>query len=200
MKRGNILSLTLVAALSASTLTACAKKPAQRPMRREVQAPSPAYLDHVIQYSGETLAVISAWYTGRASNWNYIRDVNPGLNPQRLRLGQTVRIPADLATRSEPMPKEFVRRFVRGEEKAPSNDPGLQPTPEATPADQGVVTESEVAPESTPAPVVSESPAPTPQAAALPPVPTSTVVPAVKIETPPSDDAEREKLLDELLN
>lgn len=88
-------------------------------MPRQSQQPGPesappsgdlqGYLEHHVQYSGETLAIISAWYTGKATNWNTILAANPGLRPDRIRIGQVINVPKDLVVKSEPMPKSFMK-------------------------------------------------------------------------------------------
>lgn len=65
-----------------------------------------APLIHTIKYSGETLGAIAAWYTGSLSNWREIAKFNPNLNPNKLRLGDSVMIPSNLVRRTEPFSKQ----------------------------------------------------------------------------------------------
>lgn len=81
-------------------LLACSKK--------VTPAPAPEPYVHTIQYSGETLALISTWYTGSRNNWEKIKAENPGLNERRLRIGDQVRIPVELMTKNEPLPKNLI--------------------------------------------------------------------------------------------
>jgi hypothetical protein len=68
------------------------------------------YLMHTVSQPGETLGVISAWYTKRSSNWQAIARANPSVNPNRIRLGQTILIPRELVVEASPLPASFVRR------------------------------------------------------------------------------------------
>lgn len=92
------------------------------------------YVYHRIKYSGETVAVISAWYTKSAKNWPEIVDANPKMVPSKLRLGDIVRIPKNIVKRSGPLPSEFVTSFKNGVNKDTSKS-GLAASPEisATP-------------------------------------------------------------------
>ena len=92
-----VLSLSLMA-----FLTGCPPKTPTQPSSAE-----PPYLEHTIQYSGETLSIVSKWYTGSADNWSEILKHNKGLDVKRLSIGQKVLIPRELVTQSEPLPKKF---------------------------------------------------------------------------------------------
>jgi nucleoid-associated protein YgaU len=67
--------------------------------------PAPKYFTHTISRSGETYMAIARWYTGAAANWQLIAQANPGIDPQYLRLGFAVRIPEEIMTTRQPMPK-----------------------------------------------------------------------------------------------
>jgi len=69
----------------------------------------PDDVEHRIAYSGETLAIIANWYTGKSTNWTLIRDANPGLRPERLNIGQLVRIPGELVIERNPMPRKVLQ-------------------------------------------------------------------------------------------
>ncbi|NOQ46040.1 MAG: hypothetical protein GQ559_05130 [Desulfobulbaceae bacterium] len=64
---------------------------------------------HTIRWRGETLAVISTWYTGTQKNWKTIVESNPGLNSRQLLIGSIVLIPKDLMLRDDAMPYEFLQ-------------------------------------------------------------------------------------------
>lgn len=66
------------------------------------------YIDHIVQYPGETLSIIANWYTGSGRNWELVLDANPGVDPRRIRLGDLIRIPRELLTREDPMPRSAV--------------------------------------------------------------------------------------------
>lgn len=169
----------------------CAPQQPQ-PNRPAQTQPQPRYFEHTITFSGETLADIALWYTGKAANWSLIQGANPGLKPDRLRIGQKILIPQDLVVNERPFTKTSLKR-------APQKNVSDQVKPEQTPAPS----EEPVSPTATP---IEEEP--TPIATVVPTAsptlePTSEPVPPVATpaakSSPSSEDAEREKLLDELL-
>ena len=72
----------------------------------------PTYYKHKVQWQGETLSVISKWYTGKYQNWKKLINHNPELNPKRIRLGQKVYIPNDLLKTHEPLPQKFAAKCM----------------------------------------------------------------------------------------
>ncbi len=81
--------------------------------------PLPQFYEHVVRWNGETLAIISKWYTGKFSNWKDIVEANPGLNPKRIRKGNIIKIPNDLLITKKPLPEEFVQKFYKKKEEEP---------------------------------------------------------------------------------
>jgi len=81
--------------------------------------PEPAYIEHVVRWQGETLSLISKWYTGKFSNWKIIAEANPDLNPKRMRKGNIIKIPKELLRTQKPMPKSFVDKFYKKKEEEP---------------------------------------------------------------------------------
>ena len=65
---------------------------------------------HKVSYTGETLRIISAWYTGDPANAGRIARINDINNPNLLFLGQTIRLPRYLLLRSDPLPQEEVEK------------------------------------------------------------------------------------------
>lgn len=178
--------------------TACANNNNQpAPSQQNIPTPQESYLEHTISFSGETLAEIAAWYTGRGLNWTAIRDANPSIRPDRLRLGQIILIPRSLVTNEKP--------FTRKSSKKTAKTPEPAPEAKATPASG----EPAAAPTEVPTPSPTEAPAltPTEPTAAPTATPEPTLVPTVVPTATPeaaatkanSKDLEREKLLDELL-
>jgi hypothetical protein len=164
---------------------------APAPSQNNIPTPQESYLEHTIAYSGETLAEIALWYTGKASNWTQIREANPSIRPDRLRLGQVILIPQNIITNDKP--------FTRRPSKKKTSEVIENPTPKAN---------SNPEPTATEAPS-TDSPTPAPTEAPLAPVATAeptvaptiapTPVPEAPTPQPNSKDLEREKLLDELL-
>jgi hypothetical protein len=68
---------------------------------------------HVVTHRGETLGIVSAWFTGKSGNWREIQQANPELNPDRIDIGDTVFIPKSLLVREDDLPLDFVRKYLR---------------------------------------------------------------------------------------
>ncbi|MEN8692543.1 MAG: LysM domain-containing protein [Desulfobacterales bacterium] len=86
-----------------------AVQPAPEPQPPEPEtAVEPAPYVHTVRRSGETLIAISRWYTGAADNWKRLVDVNNGLNPRRIRVGDEILIPEELMKTHQPMPADFM--------------------------------------------------------------------------------------------
>lgn len=185
-------------------------------------------IEHRVSFSGETLALIASWYTGKSTNWTYIRDANPGLRPERINLGQVIRIPGHLVVQRSPMPRRFLQDAVVRSPKRPSsgNTESAESTKEAgavastnsteeIPADKGADSQAYLNELLADQPGAANSA--NSQVAPAADVPTavgldslgSNAAPAVAVEAPPTNveneapptgDSEREKLLDELLS
>ena len=99
-----------------------AEPPKPQP-KEEVKAPPPPpepdYIEHVVRWNGETLGIISKWYTGKFSNWKAIAEANPDLNLKRMRKGNIIKIPKELLRTQKPMPKSFVDKFYKKKEEEP---------------------------------------------------------------------------------
>jgi len=63
---------------------------------------------HGVRWEGEALSLIAEWYTGSWRNWEAIARVNPGLDPNRIRIGDRILIPEGLLKKREPMPPDFL--------------------------------------------------------------------------------------------
>jgi LysM repeat protein len=81
-----------------------------------------AFYVHTVKWPGESLSIISKWYTGNIDQWSTIAKSNPALNPNLIRVGVKIRIPKKIMTNEKPMPKEFVASFyhevTKGSDKA----------------------------------------------------------------------------------
>lgn len=127
IKRSKVVVLTALLPL-ALILTSCSA-----PKSNPAPAPEPEeeFAYHKIKYSGETVAVISAWYTKSAKNWPEIVDANPKMVPSKLRIGDYVRIPKRLISRNSSLPQDFVASFKSGVNKDSSKGEIVKPTDES---------------------------------------------------------------------
>ncbi|MBN8550482.1 MAG: hypothetical protein J0M12_14300 [Deltaproteobacteria bacterium] len=112
-------------------------------------ASGPVY--HTVSLSGETLGAISDWYTGSPNNWRLIAKENGSLNPDRLRLGDQIYIPATLVFRREPFPASMIASSKKPVKSTPANSAAQPPQPAETVAvvdteSVAVVTAEKVAP------------------------------------------------------
>jgi hypothetical protein len=95
-----------------------------------VQEPS-AY-EHTVRWSGETLSIIAKWYTGDARNWSILARENPSLSRNKLKIGATVKIPRNILTNSEPLPRSAIPQAAKP--KRPPGAKGMSPRKGAPPA------------------------------------------------------------------
>ena len=75
--------------------------------------PKPRFYVHEVRWPGETLSVISLWYTGSLKNWKTINKANPDLNPKLMFIGYKILIPLDILKTSKPMPYKYLRASLR---------------------------------------------------------------------------------------
>jgi len=68
--------------------------PPPRPTPLSPPAPEPRYIDYTVK-KGDTLWSLAKRFLGDGKQWQKIAAANPGLNPQRLLPGITIRIPTD---------------------------------------------------------------------------------------------------------
>ncbi|MFN8389666.1 MAG: LysM peptidoglycan-binding domain-containing protein [Bdellovibrionota bacterium] len=223
--RFSVAGLMTLTAVMLST-SGCSGRANPPPPPVENRAPvEPPPVEHRVSYSGETLALIASWYTGKSTNWTLIRDANPNLRPERINIGQRILIPANLVTEHNPMPKKFVQDSlakVRSSKPAADDTPAA-PTDNGTPdfvPDKAPVGNTGSAPKAPPPTeedinlndLIGKEETPTPDdsgAAKHAPTPDPTKAPSEPPPTPAKDpekkapadkgDAEREQLLDELL-
>jgi hypothetical protein len=87
------------------------------------KAPEPYYV-HTVKWSGESLSIIAAWYTGDLQNWKALAEANPDMNPNRVWQGMKIKIPERLLIVKTPMTKEHVDSFYPKTKKpAPARAP-----------------------------------------------------------------------------
>lgn len=74
-------------------------------------------IQHLVTYSGETLRLISEWYTGEANNTDRLARINDLPDPNLLGIGQQIRIPRYLLKQTAPLPYSAVeerRKLFQG--------------------------------------------------------------------------------------
>lgn len=98
----------------------------------ETQLTQEAYFQHTVKWNGETLSIIAGWYTGTIQNWELLVKHNPHLDPNKIFIGNIIRIPKSEMTTKEPMPKEFLKKFYPEKEKTGDEKPSetLEEEPE----------------------------------------------------------------------
>lgn len=203
----SVLHKSLILLVFLSLLWGCAKK-AERPPQpapRPSSAPVVQPYEHRVRYSGETLGLISSWYTGKSSNWQLILEANPGVRPERINIGDVLLIPKGIMTRREPMPERFVSGALRSSsEQKQKTESLVEEAQTDIPGDDS--SSSSASPSAYPRGADSEE--------ALAPLSSSELellskpsAEAPRVEDKPTeaadsisgDDLERERLLDELL-
>jgi hypothetical protein len=79
-----------------------------------------SYYYHKVKYPGESISIIAKWYTGHVKNWRSVAKVNPKLDPNRITVGDKVRIPNKLLQTQKPMPRSFVVSSTKRKKSKPS--------------------------------------------------------------------------------
>jgi hypothetical protein len=88
--------------------------------------PKESFYVHTVRYSGETISIIAAWYTGNGENWKALARANPQIDPKLIFEGNEILIPETLLKTREAMPQKFVNRFYTKSVKEKSR-PKSQP-------------------------------------------------------------------------
>lgn len=201
---GLVSFIILVLGLMCAAGVSCTS---QEKSRKAPPPPEPQFLEHTVKYSGETLGIISKWYTGQVANWKLIADANPGLRPERISIGDTILVPKDFVTNSEPMPQSAVPRARSQASSTDASTTESLPEPSGTDAAEPAK-EAKEDPEAKLAEMleaaIKEQEAAEKSAAGAATAPVKEIQKeAPKPEAKPAvseEDAQRKKLLDELLN
>ena len=83
-------------------------------------APADAFYIHKVRWAGETVSIISRWYTGSHSNWKSVALANPDINPNQILVGDDILVPVYLLKTDEPMPQRYLTSFPK-QESPPSS-------------------------------------------------------------------------------
>lgn len=84
---------------------------APRQVAPNLQQEASGDLIHTVSFPGETLRIISSWYTGDPNSAGRVARINSIANPDRLDIGQTIRIPRYMLSKSQPLPEDEIARY-----------------------------------------------------------------------------------------
>ena len=116
-----LVFLVCVAFFSGCVKPAAPAKPARPPA-----------IVHEVRYSGETLAIISGWYTGEPKNWKELASFNEGINPNKIQIGDQIEIPRYLLKRENPFSKEYIKKFSKSAKPVDGGAVSKPTTPETS--------------------------------------------------------------------
>lgn len=74
---------------------------------------------HEVKLQGESLGVIAAWYTQDSKNWKLIKEANPKIDPNRINIGDIIKVPTALIKNTninnqelkQGPTKDFIKRY-----------------------------------------------------------------------------------------
>ena len=89
------------------------------PTRAKPTHPKPGEYYHKVKYAGETLSLIAKWYTGDIENWRALTRANPKLDPDRIIVGDKIRIPHKLLHNDKAMPRSFIIGYAKTKKSKP---------------------------------------------------------------------------------
>ncbi len=99
----------------APVLETPAEPPASQKPATIVYAPGDAahpegYYIHTVSIPNENITIIARWYTNAQKNWQVLVKCNPDIKPNRIFIGDKIKIPRSLLTKETPLPAEFVQQ------------------------------------------------------------------------------------------
>ncbi|MBN1276971.1 MAG: LysM peptidoglycan-binding domain-containing protein [Deltaproteobacteria bacterium] len=109
-KSGLLLLLSGVTLLVCSGCNLIGAKKTETEYQPTVTVNRPPYV-HTVKYPGETLPIISKWYTGDENNWEALADANPYMDYEKMSAGDRLFIPENLLKTAEPLSEEFIIGF-----------------------------------------------------------------------------------------
>jgi len=68
------------------------------------------YYVHTVSVPDENFSIIAKWYTDEQKNWLVLTKCNPTIKPNRIFLGDKIKIPRSIMTRQTPLTVEFVKQ------------------------------------------------------------------------------------------
>jgi len=69
----------------------------------------PTTFIHTVTYKGETLSLISKWYTGKVSNWKEVAKSNKHIIPEAMPIGAKIIIPTTLLQTTVKLTKKYIK-------------------------------------------------------------------------------------------
>jgi len=67
---------------------------------------------HTVSWPGESMSLIARWYTGSSRNWRKLAKANPRIDPNRIKKGNVIVIPAKLLKTREQLPQKIAARYT----------------------------------------------------------------------------------------
>ena len=138
----HILLVFVLTLISALVFTGCVakRKPvdetttpvSEKPVKSVVKEPEieyqagdktypEGYYVHTVRVPNENISIIAGWYTGDQKNWVVLTKCNPTIKPNRIFLGNRIKIPRRMITRRTPLPPEFVQHSLGQQQKRKKN-------------------------------------------------------------------------------
>jgi len=107
----------------------------QRPLTQTDQNSSEPYYVHTVKWSGETISIIAAWYTGDKENWKELVEANRyQIKLNVIYEGMQIRIPEHLMKVRDPMSKVYVDSFYpKTQKKSTVKTPASKKQEEGSP-------------------------------------------------------------------
>ena len=132
-KKAGLLLLTLGVMICSGCMTST-KKTEWTPAEPVSKPP----FIHIVKYPGETLSIISEWYTGNAQNREALADANPNLDYDNMASGSRIFIPENLLKTTKHLTKEYIDAYSqknkpkvkKEKKKAPAPAPKKPPKKE----------------------------------------------------------------------
>ncbi len=83
------------------------------------------YYIHTVSVPNENISIIAKWYTGSQKNWVILAKCNPAIKPNRIFLGDKIKIPRSLMTRHTALPAKFVHQSHSGVKRKKTSKPSV---------------------------------------------------------------------------
>ena len=71
---------------------------------------SPPFI-HTVKFPGETLRIISQWYTGDVNNWKALAEANPNIDLNNMAMNTRIYIPETLLKTTKQLTKEYIDSY-----------------------------------------------------------------------------------------